>query len=416
MANIWEYIYNEALSWVVDWVNKEFTTLNDIYKLEEVYIGWVAYRDVTFTGNVITFADAPTEWDISADYFQSLYSNSIESTWSNLDIIYWEDLNWVVDWINKVFTTVDTIYKIEEVYVGWAAYKDVTFDWNEVTFEDAPPVWSEPTIDYFKETELVIPAWYVSFINLIDEVYEILGTNSRSPIFPMSIVKRYINKGIQKVKNEKFFKDKVFSYTFNKARDTSVIEYWATEILTSAWQYVPTSWAILLWSAMIEYSSFLDGKFWAQAKFIYDKWDKVSIWYKLPSWIKKTAEVLVWWKPLTYIDNREFSIWSYWYTIFHWANWDRYLFLPYWDEQQITVKYITDTTIYENDTDLIDIMYEYSDVVALYAAYKLCLFREDDRWQAYKQEFLEEKNKLKAYKSRQTDWINNKFRSQALLK
>jgi len=332
--------------------------------------------------------------------------------------IYNETLNWVVDWINKEFATLNNIDKIEEVYVWWVAYRAVTFVDNVVTFADAVPVGvAQPTIDYF-EVGLPTPTVTsdVTFLNLIDEVYDILWSNNTSPVFKLDIVKRYINKWIQKIKNEKFFKDKISSYTFNKAKDWSTIWYDANTITITNSNYIPAQGAVVLWGwAFVEYSTYSNWVFGATAGYTYKNWDDVNICYKLPTWVQKVAELLVWWKSLTYKDNREWN-WINWFTIFYSLWGDRYIALPNSDEVIITVKYITPTSIYVNDTDLVDIMYEYSDVVALYASYKLCLFREDDRWQAYKWEFLEEKKKLKSYKSRATDWINNKFRSQPLLK
>lgn len=68
-----EYIYNETLTWVVDGVNKTFNTIYDIFKIEEVYVGWVSYRGVSHSWNTVTFNDAPPlwSWQPSIDYFET---------------------------------------------------------------------------------------------------------------------------------------------------------------------------------------------------------------------------------------------------------------------------------------------------------------------------------------------------------
>lgn len=338
---------------------------------------------------------------------------------ANWTFIYNETLTGTVDWINKVFTTLNDIDKLEEVYLGWAAYRDVTYTGNVITFTDAPPVGAwQPTADYFlAPVPSSAPSDDVTWGELKTEAYDILGSDSTSPVFTLAIIERYLNKGLQKIKNEKFFKEKVLQYTFNKAKDTNAIGYDANTITVTDANYIPANWALLLTdAAFVEYSTYTSWVFGAQAGYTYKSWDRVLIGYKLPAWVKKPSEVIVRSQPLSYVDNREFVIGCPdVYTIIHSSDWSRYLFLPYSDEAPVTVKYITEHTIYTTDAEVVDILYEYTDAIALYAAYKACIFREDDRWQAFKQEFIEEKNRLKAYKARQTDWINNKIRTRPLV-
>jgi len=60
-------------------------------------------------------------------------------------------------------------------------------------------------------------------------------------------------------------------------------------------------------------------------------------------------------------------------------------------------------------------MYDYSDVLSLYAAYNVLLLREDDRWQAIKQEYKELLKDYQTYKAKAVDGINNKFRTTPLV-
>jgi hypothetical protein len=80
------------------------------------------------------------------------------------------------------------------------------------------------------------------------------------------------------------------------------------------------------------------------------------------------------------------------------------------------VKYVPEFDILENDTDVINIIYEYSDVLSLYAAYNVLMLREDDRWQAVKEEYRELLKDYKSYKSRAVDGINNRFGTTPLVR
>jgi hypothetical protein len=80
----------------------------------------------------------------------------------------------------------------------------------------------------------------------------------------------------------------------------------------------------------------------------------------------------------------------------------------------VTVKYVPEYDVFVDDSDIITIEYEYSDVLSLYAAYNVLLLREDDRWQAVKEEYKELLKDMKSYKSRAIDGINNRFSTTPL--
>lgn len=332
--------------------------------------------------------------------------------------IYNETLQGVVDWVNTIFTTLNNIASLEEVYIGWIAYRDVTFSWTTVTFADAPPIgiW-QPSIDYF--TTLSYSLWGdVTFWEIIDDVYQKIGSKRTSNVILEPQIKKLINKWLQQINNIRKYKSDIFSYSFNKAKDGNAIVYNATQIDVGVIPYVPATGNIILWyNALVPYSSYLLGILSATPWFVYKQSDRVSFGYKIPSWVKRIAEVLMNWTSLKYVDNREFTI-DYaasYYTIIKDSIWDEYLFLPYLGtDSLITVKYIPDFSIFDVDSDIVSIEYEYSDVLSLYTAYNILLFREDDRWQAVKQEYLEELKRFKSYKSKEIDWINNTIKSGSL--
>lgn len=66
------FVYNETPTWLVNWTNKVFTTINDISILEEFYVWGIPYRNITsIWTNTITLNKAPPTWAIvSVDYFK----------------------------------------------------------------------------------------------------------------------------------------------------------------------------------------------------------------------------------------------------------------------------------------------------------------------------------------------------------
>ena len=159
--------------------------------------------------------------------------------------------------------------------------------------------------------------------------------------------------------------------------------------------------------------------FGASAWYTYNSGDRVSVGYKLPNGVKRPSEVILDRIVLTYKDNREFVVSpsNFNYTIFQDVNGDEFIFLPFKaDEAIITVKYVPEFDIFENDDSVINIIYEYSDVLSLYAAYNVLLLREDDRWQAIKEEYRELLKDYKSYKSRAVDGINNRFGTTPLVR
>ena len=332
--------------------------------------------------------------------------------------IYNEVLSWVVDGVNTSFTTINNIEKIEEVYIWGVSYRDVSFVWNVVTFLLAPPLWAgSPTIDYFQE-DLTVPTVSagVTLGDIIEETFDSIWVERTSNVHLERAAKRHIIKGIEKIRNQRFYRDVVLSYSFNKAKDGEAQSYNASFVDIKDRDYVPSSGFYMLkdW-VVIEYTNFTDWKLMWAAWVVYKIGDDVSIGYKIPDGIKKPSEVIMKGIALEYRDIREFVINRKFYTIKKMANGDSYLFLPFTnDDELVTVRYIPEYTIASADATLINIEYEYTPVISEYAAYKMLLDREDDRWQAKKVEYKESLKEYKAYKARAVDDTNWQFQSNIL--
>ncbi len=88
------FIAKEIPVWVIDWVNKTFL-LNDTPSIISwLWMDWVIYLAFSYTWNILTLTDAPTE-NIFIDYYTTSSSISITSTktlWNILTKVW--DLLW----------------------------------------------------------------------------------------------------------------------------------------------------------------------------------------------------------------------------------------------------------------------------------------------------------------------------------
>lgn len=339
-----------------------------------------------------------------------------------MQYIYNEIPSWAIDWVNKVFTTINAISKIEEVFIWWVAYRDLIFSLNTITLNDAPPVGASISVDYFiGDLETPIEEWNTLLWDIINDVYEKIWQAriknwQPNRTYPESQVKKFIINWYDRIKNLRTYKDKISTYSFNKAKDWVAIWYSANWVTIWDVDYIPANWIATFdnWITF-EYTSYtaekLNWAVWA----VYQNWEKIRVWYRIPTWVKKISEILVNWHTIDYKDFREYSNWGWiYYTIVHASN-NRYIILPFTSfDAVITVKYISSSSLIEDDNDLVDIDNEYYELLSYYAIYKLFLIREDDRAKNMFEEYSRLLKEYKSYKSRAVDWINNKLRSNIL--
>lgn len=348
----------------------------------------------------------------------------------NWEYKYNEQLQWVVDWINKNFTTLFPINKIEEVYYWGNEYRWITWSWNVVTFDVAPLAWTNnPTIDYFVlDVSPITPTWNVTLWEIIDDVYDKLWQKRSTWVAPNIVknrvylesqIKKSIIMWMERIRNQRTYKDVIYHYSFNMAKSFSAI--WYNSSYVNIWEnqkHIPSNWYFILRdSVVVEYNSYLNWRLNWLPLVEYLNWDMVSVWYKIPSWVKKISEVIINWVPLTYQDIREYSI-NKWdtFSIYTAINWDRYLFLPYTSRTDliVNVKYISKTNTISDDLDVVDIPYEYYEVLSYYALWKIYEDREDDRADRMARRYNDLLKEYKSYKSRAVDWINNTLLTSVL--
>jgi len=332
---------------------------------------------------------------------------------------YGEIPSWVVDWVNKIFTLLNQIDKIEEIYIWGASYRSFSYTWNTITLTDAPTTetWA-PEVDYWIVTT-TSTTWSVTFGNVIDDVYLRLSQYRTSRQYPLDLVKSYVKEGVRVLNNyRQNNSDKTWSYSFNKAPDFTVSTYSTTQFLSWAInKFVPNNGKVIvkygdivnyIWRTIwvsLNNISWLDIEYFA--------WDKVLIGYPISWVVKKINEVVINYNPLTFVSRDEFVIGrtKYCYTIIDW-----YLFLPYSanDNEKVMVTYTRFNNEPSVESDVIDINQDYFHIISLYALYNVLMDREDDRYLVQQKKFQEQFKWYRSYMSRQVNGINNKIPSRHL--
>lgn len=339
-----------------------------------------------------------------------------------MQYIYNEIPSWVVNWVNKIFTVINNIGDIEEVFIWGVAYRNLSFLWNVITLVEAPPLWSAITVDYFLE-ELNPPLieWTVTLWTIINDCYSKIGQDrikngQANRTYPEAQIKLQIVSWLQRIKNLRTYKDRIMTYSFNKANEFAAIWYEAAFVKIGTQSHVPSSWVYVLnKSTVVEYPTYTGWNLNWIPWVVYQSWAEVRVGYRVPSWVKKISEIFINWQPLEYKDYREYSFNSwYYYTILHSSN-NSYIILPRtWKEDLVAVRYVAKLDDAALDADIVDIEYEYFELLSYYALYRLFQIREDERWQIMEKEYRDLLSQYKSYKSRAVDWINNKIKSNVL--
>lgn len=312
--------------------------------------------------------------------------------------IYNETPSWVINWTNKVFTTLYEILNIEEVYVWWAPYRKISFSWNTITLVDAPPTWTNISVDYYDTSDNPIATeWEVTFWDLINEVYWELWQKTTSTMYLLSIVKKKINQFIKRLYNDKIYYAISKRLWITLSKKANIIEYNSSYINIWEMDNIPSQWTLLLNWLLISYSNYIDWKLMCTPWVIYKTSDNLEILYKLPTTLKTVSKVYILWEEIL----RD------WYKVYNY-NWDKYINIKYNDSFAV-IEYSPIITELTDDNDLVNIEYEYSQVISYYVVYKMFLSREDTRYASYKNEYNEERRKYNKFKA---NYWDNRIKNQ----
>lgn len=334
---------------------------------------------------------------------------------SAINFIYNEQLTWVVDGVNTVFTSANDIDEVESIRIGWAEYTNFSFTGNTVTFAFAPTTaLGSPYMDYFVAWITPTPsASQKTFRQIVTEIYEEIGQYETSAQYPLSMVKRYVQETIPLHNNKRVNPlRKIGSYSFNKSKDYVASTYSSTSIdVGSISSYVPASGAILLKNGtFLQYGSRTSTAFQSLSglSIVYESGDKVDVGYKIPDGVQKISEVFLGRTLLTFKDRREFLIYpGPCYTII-----DGYLFLPRtFTDEVVIVGFTYPTTTPINDDDIIDFEPHYEMVLRYDVLKRMYAAREDTRLGVTAELYRDALKDYRSYIARQTDRITGSIPS-----
>lgn len=396
MANN-SYIFNEQASWLVNWVNVVFTLANPISQIESLRIGYVEYTNFTYSGNTITLADAPSviNWGVFVDYFYTEATN----VFSAVNLIYDEVLTWEADWVNKVFTSVYTIDKIDELRIGWVAYTNFTFNWRYVTLVDAPSVISwVPHIDYYrKDVNVNTIESGVTMSSLRSSIYLRIGQTVTSLQFPKELVDEYISEWVRRISKMKVDRRKRGVFSFNKSYDWTV---WGTDwsiiSVGSTSKYLPSKGVAIIGGNVVYYNwkstTSITSISWLELSWI--EWLKIQYGYKLSRTIGNVSEVFIDGFKLTPCEFSEYRMMK---DSDKFCVYNGYLFLPHTviDWTIVSVIYIWNHNSTYSDSDIIDFDWDYISLLKMFVLYSIYIDREDDRQVKAENEY---KKLLREYK------------------
>ena len=319
-----------------------------------------------------------------------------------------ETLTGNIDGVNKIYISDNFIAKVDSIIVDWVALSewDYSVDRYTLTLNTAPTT-SVILNDFYREELDIIWDWLVEFGDIIKEVYEELWRNELSKVYTKNRVISMINKSIKRITNKTSEKASVQHYALEW------LNWFKISNLTASWmnwsniQGVWVEWAMLAWdSVYVPYTSYdwtsFDAILWVDT--ILKNWDKAIVGHRIPYGVQKPTSILVNNTPLDFIDNQLFTTNSVWvWTIIKGKDGSNYIFLPYSETSYtLVVKYVPDRDFLINETDIVDIPYEYTTTIVYDVLYRLLLSREDDRMQWYK---------TMLYWDRQEPWLLKEYRT-----
>jgi len=265
-----------------------------------------------------------------------------------------ETPTWTINWVNKVFTLLNTPDFIDDIFFDWAIYTTFTLVGNVITLVDAPTV--SLFVDYESVASTVVVDSTVTFWDIKNKVWNLLGQKSTSTNFSDTIVWDEINhiarqvlKG--RVKNflnpSQIFRAGKLWFTEGKlnvriqdgGKLNTELEVWDIVALMDTTN-VLTSWYVEIWGDIISYS----GKISTQLEWVL--WqtvthlvaERVNQLYEMPTAMDKPSEVfkIVDWKRSPPIPLRNENNQSCYYEVLR--SWTQILLKIVWLDQDDLVE------------------------------------------------------------------------------
>lgn len=325
---------------------------------------------------------------------------------------------WIIDWFNKVFHTKKYIWRMSELLVDWVKVTDYKYDKNTLTLRNAPT--NSISIQYFhREIEPFEWDWLVTLLDLIMSFYKKIWRIKEDWNIPENLNRLYPKLRVSDELRKSYFRLTHKTPTRQKTQTLWLVSnvwfkandiLWENNVSLANSLNLPIEW-VFLTENWLMYDYYWDDNWTLRLKddLILEDNEKIVFWHKLPTGINKIIQVKVDWVEYDYRDEAMFDInESYIFTIIRDAQGNRYLILPYEEwEKIVSIKHNPDPSFFDEDDDVVDLPYEFIDVVVLEVAYRLLQEREDERWQAFKMELWDwRRNWLLAEYQRYLKWFN----------
>jgi len=230
---------------------------------------------------------------------------------------------WTIDWVNKVFTLLNTPDYIDDIFMDGAIYVSFTVLWNQITLTDAPTV--SLYVDYEDSTAPVNPQTDLIWGDVKEQIWVNLWQTSSSTVFSNSILDAEMNSLVSDI-----YRGRVQNPLTQKIYRAGALNFidWFTRF-----RYIESTIltaALTMWDTVAEMS---------------------TVWL-LDAWV-----VLIGWDIITYTSKTDTQIeWISWQTINHLAA-DRVLplyLMPEAMDKPTKVEFIvksTDNTKVELELD-----------------------------------------------------------------
>ena len=319
------FINNETPAWIIDWINKVFTTSQSYTLFLWVYKDWVPISTSEYSydevSQELTYVDAP---------LYNVAVNWVVWTWTVLSnyelLITNESLIWTVDWTNTVFFTNEPLKQVESLIRDWVHTLDYSYTpWdNKITFVDAPEV-NQPYINYvtYWTTDSANDfSWNTTQSELIDRLYsDILLEKTDSTVYRLETAKSMLSEiqdaicrweYVETLRSWKRKKHRANNLSFlKKTKNFKIYEsttltedhnVWDSTI-SIIWKEFPDFWTVFINWNVIWYTSINSEwtiiSWLSKTDFIAKKWDQVKIIFPIP---------VDYWRELTitvYSQNKE---------------------------------------------------------------------------------------------------------------
>jgi len=384
-------ITSETPSGLVNWVNKIYTTINPITRIESFTIAWVPYGQFAFSGNTIVLDDAPVSGIIEVTYEYETSKDYLDNTWW----IVGEIASGTSDWTNKQFSTFFPISSIDEVRVNGVVVTGYTFVGNSIVLVAAPLVNQLVAVDYFRKDLWVVDYQrdtYYTLKEVRDLVYSDISQDDVSIPYQPELVNQAIKDWVSEIVSIKVDKSRNISFSLTSAgkislapiaNSNSTVTLTSTTTIPSLGRVLTVDWDFL------DYSSITDSVATISSAANFPTTTKeVFVWYRLPRNIKRIIRIFS-----SYPNQEAWSIVDFLnetsgYIVNNW-----FLYLP--TDGTYTIEVELSETVTSDDDSLIYIDKDDIGVVVYYALRQLYASRENEKLANTSQLYMD---KLMSYK------------------